>query len=361
MFYHSILRPILFSLPPDPIHSLILSLGALLGRTALGRSATAFVYGYPHSDASVTVDGLHFRTPIMLAAGFDYNARIISILPSVGFGGVEVGSITARASAGNNPPQLMRLPRSKSILVNKGLKNDGVDIIISRICAAKVPDDFVIGVSVARTNDRGSAGEVEGIADYCYSLRRLKESGTGHYYTLNISCPNSFTGELFTSPPALGRLLTAVDALAIDKPLYIKLPISFSWEELRVLIDVARAHRIQGFVIGNLHKDYSLLKVEEREHYGRQGGLSGIPCRANSTELIRKTRAYIGPGMTIIGCGGIFSPEDAEEKLHAGADINQLITGMIYEGPGLMSAIARRYAANLSTSPRYKSPIRRSE
>lgn len=348
MFYRSILKPILFSFPPDPIHSLFLSIGALLGKTAIGRSATALVYGYPHTDASVTVDGLRYRTPIMLAAGFDYNARIISILPSVGFGGVEVGSITARASTGNRSPQLMRLPYSKSILVNKGLKNDGVDAIIPRILAAQVPKNFVIGVSVARTNDRESAGEAEGIADYCYSLKRLKEMGAGDYYTLNISCPNSFTGELFTSPSALDHLLSAIDTLTLSKPVYIKLPIYLSWDELHKLIDVARAHRVQGFVIGNLHKDYSLLKVEERDHYGRYGGLSGVPCRTSSTELIRKTREYIGPEMTIIGCGGIFSPEDAEEKLHAGANINQLITGMIYEGPGLVSTIAREYTKALS-------------
>jgi len=348
VFYRYLLKPILFSFPPDPIHSLFLSIGALLGKTALGRSATALVYGYPHSDASVTVDDLRYRTPIVLAAGFDYNARIISILPSVGFGGVEVGSITARASAGNRNPQLIRLPQSESILVNKGLKNDGVDAVIPRILAAKVPEDFVIGVSVARTNDKESAGEQEGIDDYCYSLKQLSCSGAGAYYTINISCPNSFTGELFTSPSALDHLLSAVDTLTLSRPVYIKLPIYLSWEELHKLIDIARAHRIQGFVIGNLHKDYSLLKVEERDHYGRYGGLSGLPCRTPSTELIRKTREYIGPKMTIIGCGGIFSPEDAEEKLHAGANINQLITGMIYEGPGLMSAIAREYKKALS-------------
>ncbi len=348
MFYRYLLKPILFSFPPDPIHSFFLSVGTLLGRTAIGRNATALAYGYPHTDATVTVDGLRYRTPIVLAAGFDYNARIISILPSVGFGGVEVGSITAKASAGNRSPQLTRLPKSESILVNKGLKNDGVDAVIPRILAARVPEDFVIGVSVARTNDKESAGEQEGIDDYCYSLKQLSRSGAGAYYTINISCPNSFTGELFTSPSALDRLLSAVDTLTLSKPVYIKLPIYLSWEELHKLIDVARTHNIRGFVIGNLHKDDSLLKVEERALYGRYGGISGLPCRTVSTKLIRKTREYIGPTMTIIGCGGIFSPKDAEEKLQAGANINQLITGMIYEGPGLMSDIARKYKKALS-------------
>ena len=341
VFYRHLLRPIFFLFPADYVHTRFLVLGNLLGRSRLGRTAVSLAYGYPHGDARVIVDGLAYHSPVMLSAGFDYNARIISILPSLGFGGVEVGSVTARASAGNKSPQLVRLPRSKSILVNKGLKNDGVDAIIPRILAARIPDDFVIGVSVARTNDSAAADENEGIADYCYSLKALSKAGAGRYYTLNISCPNSFTGELFSTPPALDRLLTVVDVLALARPLYVKLPISLPWEDLRLLVDVIRAHRVAGVIVGNLHKDHALLAEGERSH-GRQGGISGAPCRETSTELIKKIRATVA--FTIIGCGGVFSPEHAREKLRAGADLIQLITGMIYEGPGLIADIARDYA-----------------
>ncbi len=343
MFYRYFLKPILFLFPADFVHERFLVLGSALGSSTVGKKLVSYIYGYPHDDASITVDGLSYHTPVVLAAGFDYKARIISVLPSVGFGGVEVGSVTARASRGNDAPQLIRLPRSRSILVNKGLKNDGVDAIIPRILAAKVPDDFVVGVSVARTNDKESAGEEEGIDDYCYSLRALHKAGAGRYYTLNISCPNSFTGGLFTSAPALERLLTAVDLLALTKPLYIKLPISLPWEELRALVDVIRAHRVSGVIVGNLHKNYALL-AESEQTYCKKGGISGAPCRNTSTELITKIRAYVGSGFTIIGCGGIFSPEHALEKICAGANLTQLITGMIYEGPALLSRIARIYA-----------------
>lgn len=344
MFYRYILKPIFFLVPPDPIHLIFLSIGELLGKTSVGRTATSLVYGYPHTDARVTIDGLTYHSPLMLAAGFDYNARIISILPSVGFGGVEVGSLTARSSKGNRRPQLIRLPKSQGILVNKGLKNDGVDAIIPRILSARVPEDFVIGVSVARTNDKESASEAEGIADYCYSLKKLSDAGAGRYYTINISCPNSFTGELFTSPPALDHLLSAIDALSLSQPVYIKLPISLPWEKVCALIDVACAHRVNGFIIGNLHKDCSLLDPSERDYFKGFGGLSGGPCRTTSTELIQKARAHLGKEKTIIGCGGIFSSDDAAEKMRAGANINQLVTGMIYEGPGLIADIARTYA-----------------
>ncbi len=146
------------------------------------------------------------------------------------------------------------------------------------------------------------------------------------------------------TPERLRQLLTRLDKVAVDKPLYAKMPIGLDWETFRELVDILREHGFSGVIIGNLNKDYASLDHPDEAPAEYRGGLSGKPCREPSTELIRKTRAYVGPDFTIIGCGGILSAEDALEKLDAGADLLQLISGMIFEGPHLMRDIARALA-----------------
>ena len=158
MLYKHVLKPILFLFDPENVHDFFIWTGELLGRFWLTRHLVSFAYGYRVSkkskDISKTVDGINYRTSILLSAGFDYNGRLTKILPYIGFGGEEVGSVTARPCEGNPKPRLTRLPKSKSIIVNKGLRNEGVDKIITRI--KDEHQKFVIGISIARTNDEKS-------------------------------------------------------------------------------------------------------------------------------------------------------------------------------------------------------------
>lgn len=344
MVYEKVLKPLLFSLDPEYVHDLFTDIGEKLGQSRFTRAITSWIYNYRGHNASVTVDGLRYRTPIILSAGFDYNARLTTILPSLAFGGVEVGSITARPCAGNDTPRLTRLPRSRSIIVNKGLRNDGVDVIIDRLKKKERIDNFVIGVSIARTNDRKTNGVESGISDYLTSLQKLNQSGVGDYYTINISCPNAFGGETFAEPARLQLLLSALTTVKTTKPIYIKMPINLPWSDLDALLQVIEPFNINGVIIGNLNKDYSSLKIREEAPTEYRGGLSGSPCFLPSNNLIRKTREKYGRRFTIIGTGGIFSPADAMVKLAAGADLIQLITGMVYRGPSLIKGIAREYA-----------------
>lgn len=206
LLYQFFLKPLLFRLDPKRIHNLLVSRGETLGRHAITRRLVSMVYGYRGPDASVTVNGITYRTPVLLAAGFDYNGRLVRILKSVGFGGVEGGSVTARPNAGNPMPRLTRLVRSKSLLVNKGLRNDGVNRIVQRLLETPHDPDFVVGVSIARTNDEQSASVEAGIDDYRASLERLVTAGVGDFYTVNISCPNVHGGESF---PHLLAMATA--------------------------------------------------------------------------------------------------------------------------------------------------------
>ncbi len=346
MLYKRILKPILFRFDPEVIHDFFTSIGECLGRFALTRLVVRCVYGrYSSLEAS---------SKIYLSAGFDYNGRLTQILSCIGFGGEEVGSVTARPCEGNPKPRLTRLPKSKSIIVNKGLRNEGVDAIIRRLNAkgqklnSGKKSSFVIGISIARTNDEISAKSIQaGINDYVYSFKRLNEEGVGDYYTINISCPNAFGGETFAKPELLAQLLPAImtiqNNVVVDrrKPVYVKMPINIPWEHFAQLLKIIDQNSLDGVVIGNLNKDYSWLDVREEAPKEYVGGLSGKPCTHPSTDLIRKTREVYGNRFTIFGVGGIMSPATAREKFEAGADKIQLITGMIYEGPGLVGRIAR--------------------
>ena len=317
------------------------------------RGLVGLVYGYHGRDISKIVDGITYRTPFLLSAGFDYNGRLSNILSHIGFGGEEVGSVTARACEGNAKPRLTRLLESKSILVNKGLRNEGVDAVIKRLQKRKSrrglaseasPRKFVVGVSIARTNDAQSVPIQAGIEDYVYSFKRLNEEGIGDYYTINISCPNAFGGESFANPDLLERLLSALATVPCSKPVYIKMPINLPWDDFNALLKVIVAHKLKGVVIGNLNKDYSYLDMREEAPVAYKGGLSGKPCTHLSTDLIYKTREVYGKTLTIIGVGGVMSPETAQEKFDAGADLVQLISGMIFEGPGLVKRLCASYS-----------------
>ncbi len=347
--YIHLLKPILFKTDPEFIHNQFVKFGELLGRFSLGRYLIRIIYGYHGPDVSKTVDGITFKTPVLLSAGFDYNGRLSQILPSMGFGGEEVGSVTARPCEGNEKPRLRRLLKNKSIIVYKGLRNDGVIKIIERLKKRiKNKKDFVLGISIAMTNDAGCSNMEDGIIDYYTSLKELAENNIGDFYTINISCPNAFGGENYAEPNRLDKLLTKLRTVKHDKPMYVKMPINVEWAEFKKLVDVILKHKFNGVVIGNLNKNYDELEYRDEAPEKYRGGLSGKPTFKRSTELVRKTREHYGKDITIFGVGGILEPEDAIAKFEAGADLVQLITGMILNGPHLVNEISHAYAKHIN-------------
>ena len=342
--YKHILKPILVRFDPESVHDFFTSAGESFGSHGFSRAVTDAIYGYHGRDISKTVDGITYRTPFLLSAGFDYNGHLSRILPHIGLGGEEIGSVTAQRCEGNTKPRLTRLKQSKSILVNKGLRNDGVDAIIERLKRTPREPGFVLGISIARTNCKETASVESGVADYAYSFRRLNEEGVGDYYTINISCPNAFGGETFATAERLPQLLATLKAIPCYKPVYIKMPINLPWDEFNALLRIIDSHGMNGVVIGNLNKDYDSLDVRSEAPAQYRGGLSGKPCTHPSTDLIAKTRQTYDSRFTIIGVGGVMSPETAMEKFDAGADLVQLISGLIFEGPGLVKKMCAAYA-----------------
>lgn len=329
---------------PETMHSSFVWLGQNIAKTPLILWPLSKIYGIPKSTPEVKFDGLTFKGPVCLAAGFDYNGKLSHCLYSMGFAGEEVGSLTARSCEGNVPPRLTRLINSKSILVYKGLRNDGVDNVIKRLKAKKIPKDFVLGISIAKTNDYLSVELEDGIQDYCYGLEQLVKADLGDFYTINVSCPNVFGGEDFASKEKLDQLLTELKKIKHNKPMYVKLPINKPWEEFSSMLEVVKEHEFNGVVIGNLNKNYEDLSDKNEIPGEYRGGISGRPCQKLSNELIEKTREKYPKDFTIIGCGGVLSPQDAIEKLKLGANLVQLITGMIYNGPHLMREINKEYS-----------------
>jgi dihydroorotate dehydrogenase len=342
--YRRVLKPILFKMHPDTAHEIFITIGEFAGRFGISRWLFGLFYNYRGADISKIIDGIKYRTPILLSAGFDPDGQLTRISPSLSFGGEEIGSITAHASDGNPRPHFTRLIRNKSIVVYKGLRNHGVDALISKLSHTTRVPNFVLGVSIARTNEKSASTVETGIADYVESFKKLNEAGIGDYYAINISCPNAHTGETFTNPKLLAQLLPRLREIKCTKPVYLKMPIHISWEQFSELLAIADKNNINGLIIGNVNKNYNNLKYPEDAPKEFRGGLSGAVCFELSNELIRKTRAEYGARFTIIGVGGIMSADDAMEKFAAGADLIQLISGMIFEGPGLIKSICERYA-----------------
>lgn len=331
--YRHVVKPVFFRMDPERVHDRTVRLGRTLGALAPVRAVMRTLWRYDDPILTSTVAGITFPNTVGLAAGFDKNAQLASVLPDVGFGFAELGSFTGRPCPGNPGTRLWRLPKSESLVVYYGLKNDGADAISARLRG--VSFRFPVGISAAKTNSRDVTGVQEGIDDYVHVIERFR--GIGDYITVNISCPNVYGGEPFTEPDRLDRLLSAVDGVA-DKPVFVKFAVDLSATHLDELIAVARTHRVTGFVCSNLTKDRSNHRIIETE-VPDKGGISGRAVRDLSDGQIRHVYRATGGTMPIIGVGGIFGAEDAYRKIRAGASLVQLITGMIYRGPQLIGEI----------------------
>ncbi|MBT3297756.1 quinone-dependent dihydroorotate dehydrogenase [archaeon] len=340
--YTKILRPIFFKFDPEFVHDLITEVGDLLGKTPLLKDMLDFWFNYQHPMLVQDIKGIRFNNPVGLAAGFDKDARLMNILPHVGFGHQEIGSVTAKPCKGNKKPRMWRLPRYKSIVVYYGLKNPGCQAIAKKLYGKKFK--LTLGISIAKTNCKETADLNVGIEDYYKSFRLLEPFGD--YFTINISCPNAFGGLPFTDKKSFNELLTKLETVHTDKPIFIKMSPDLTDKELNDIIKVCDSHRVDGFVISNLSKKREDLNIPEKEFKAEfskvgPGGLSGNLVRRKSIDMINKVYTKTEGRYIIMGVGGIFSAKDAYEMIKSGASLVQLITGMIYEGPGVIEEINR--------------------
>ena len=340
--YALIGKPLFFLINPEFIHTRFMHAGEMIGSVPLLKRGLRKFFRYPKTKAlNQTIAGIHFTNPVGLSAGYDYEARLTGIMSAVGFGFQSIGTITNEPYQGNSGPMLGRLPKSKSLLVNKGFKNDGSAAVVDKL--ENRTFDIPVGVSIGVTNNPAIDTEDKAIEDILLAFRTFESGEMNHaFYELNISCPNLNTKTDFYDPKSLDRLLAALDKKKISKPVFIKMPIDKSDDETLKLVKVAVTHKIAGVIFGNLQKnrtDIAFDPGEMKQWEGKRGNFSGKPTWKRSNELIELVYAKYGKDLTIIGCGGIFDPQDAYEKILRGASLVQLITGMIYQGPQLITQI----------------------
>lgn len=286
------------------------------------------------------VMGIDFANPFGLSAGLDKNCEMPVLMDSVGFGFETVGSTTSRPCPGNEKPWFHRLPEYDSMMVHVGLANDGSEQVIPRAEHAwHDARSMQVSISIARTNDDKTGDLDEGIEDYCMSMRRA--AGRSAIVEVNISCPNTKAGEPFNeSPEALDRLFTELDKIDRPQPTLVKLPLNKSWAEFKDLLDVLAEHNVQGLSIANLQKDRTGMEIPR----DWEGGLSGSPCYAASNAMIRQTYREYGERFAIAGIGGVFTPQQAYEKIRSGSSLVMFISALMYRGPQQITVLKRGLA-----------------
>lgn len=342
--YRNIIKRILFLFPADSVHTLFLYVGRCLDKYKPVKRFLRSIWRYEDKKLEQTICDLNFSNPIGLSAGFDYNADLVGILPDIGFGFNTVGTLTYESYIGNPAPMLGRLPKSRSLLVNKGFKNEGVKNVLSHM--SKEKSEGVRGVSIGVTNKSYDTYEAM-IDNLIAGFREAELFDNFDFYELNISCPNlrnikQLTGEL-GSPSGLQHALQRINTIGIKRPMFIKMPLERSNQEMSNLIDVIKPFSfVYGLIFSNLVKDRTNKAFDRCEiEKAGVGNFSGKPVESQSNNLIRFAYKLYGERFIIIGTGGVFNAEDAYLKIRSGATLVQLITGMVYQGPQLIGDINR--------------------
>lgn len=342
VLYKGLMRPILFAFDPLAVHEKFADLGGFLGKSNFAKAILKKTFHYQNSALSQKVFGVEFENPVGLAAGFDYDGNLTGVLSELGFGFGTVGTITNMPYEGNTGVQLKRLIKSRSILVDKGFKNMGALKMAGKLKGLSFLAP--VGISIGRTNTSLLKSEKDSISDILSAFQIFEEAGIKNsYYELNISCPNLIHANdniSFYKPKSLDNLLRNLRGQQIKKSIFIKMPISENDKTVLLLLEIAAKHEIDAVIFGNLQRDRTnpAFVQQEVENCGR-GNFSGRPCRNRSNELISLAYKNFGKKLRVIGCGGIFSADDAYGKIRRGASLLQLITGMIFEGPQIASAI----------------------
>lgn len=367
--YKSILRPILFSglkAEPEFLHHQVMQILRWLAEDrksfppSLIRDYFQQTCCLSDERLKQTLWGLSFPNPIGLAAGYDKDGEALSVWSNFGFGFAEVGTVTLEAQPGNPHPRLFRLPRDLAVLNRMGFNNQGAAAMAKRFSlfarekiAQKIPIGINLGKSKVTPLEKAAA-------DYLGSFRLLKE--WGDYFVVNVSSPNT---PGLRSLQESSQLATIFDAIQQEnqgqKPLLVKIAPDLDWEAIAQIIELTKTYQLSGIIATNTTISRDGLKTKIIDKTGKSvkeeaGGISGAPLRQRSTEIIRFIWQQTQGTLTIIGSGGIFTAENAWEKIIAGASLLQVYTGLIYEGPwmirrlneGLLQKLSERGLSNIS-------------
>ena len=342
------IRPLIFLMEPEQAHYSLKRVGVFLGKFWITRKLTSALMNYKHKALNITVDGIDYKNPVGLSAGFDKDGELTKIYPEMGFGLAELGSFTGEICPGNPGKRLFRMIKSKAIVVWYGLNNEGSETISKRL-AGEDFGDLRVGINAANSNLTPEFVLKDSIADYIKTMKLFKD--IGDYYDVNISCPNTQDGEPFVDKKNLDKLLTTINKEIrpiSDKPIYVKLAADMTLDEINIIVDACVEHGMDGVVCTNLakpqfnseHRPEEYPTVDGRLPKGK-GAMSGLPLQRISTNVVRHVYRRTRGKLTIIGVGGIFTAKDAYEKITSGASLLHMITTMIFDGPQNINEINR--------------------
>jgi dihydroorotate dehydrogenase len=342
---YQLARPFLFGLDPEAAHDLTM---ASLARTQC--TPLALAYTQMRVNDPATVAGLTFPNRVGLAAGLDKNARCIDGLGAMGFGFVEVGTVTPLAQPGNPKPRMFRIPEQNALINRLGFNNGGLEAFVANVQRSALFKQMQKGDSAPRmllglNIGKNAATPIENAtSDYLTCLAGVYPYAD--YITVNISSPNTKNLRALQSDEALDGLLGALAARRAEladqhsksKPMFLKIAPDLDSEQIKVIAATLKHHKIDGVIATNT--TLSRAAVQGLKHAEEAGGLSGSPVREASNEVIRQLRKALGKNYPIIGVGGVITAQDAVDKIQAGADLVQIYTGLIYSGPALVKQAA---------------------
>ena len=339
---YALARPFLFGLDAETAHELTLDALARTQRTPL-----AWAYCAGMVEDPVQLAGLRFPNRVGLAAGLDKNARCIDALGSMGFGFVEVGTVTPKGQPGNPKPRMFRLPQAKALINRLGFNNDGLDAFLAHVVQASFRQKGrILGLNIGKN---ASTAIEDAAQDYLTCLDGVYPHAD--YVAVNISSPNTRNLRELQNDAALDALLASLQQRRLqlreqhgrDVPLFVKVAPDLDTTQVQAIAQALQRHGMDGVIATNTTIDRSA--IQGLPHHEETGGLSGTPVYEHSNRVIRQLRQALGKDFPIIGVGGILSAADAVGKIQAGADVVQIYTGLIYQGPGLVQQAARAIKA----------------
>lgn len=344
--YKTLLKPLFFLRKPEEAHHLTVGLTKFIFNLPVVSSVVNSIFELDDPRLEREVFGLKFKNPVGLAAGFDKDAKVIDEMAMLGFGFIEIGTLTPKPQEGNPLPRLFRLPQDESLINRMGFNNGGVLEAVERLKTRK--SDVLVGGNIGKNKVTPNENAVD---DYLFCLEALH--GYVDYFVVNVSSPNTPNLRDLQEKEPLKRLLQAVksanDKKSNPKPILLKIAPDLTDGQLDDIVEIVRETGIAGVIATNTTIDRSKLITPQAEVESiGAGGVSGKVLARRSTEVIRYLHQKSKGEFPIVGVGGIFSAEDAIEKLEAGASLVQVYSGMIYEGPGLIKKIKKGLLAYFS-------------
>lgn len=339
--YKLFIRPFLFSLDPEKAHHFTFKYLKFIHKIPLVPLLIRKIYNVEHPSLHREVFGLHFKNPIGLAAGLDKDAKLYKELANLGFGFIEIGTITPKPQLGNPKKRLFRLIEDQGIINRMGFNNEGVEAAVKRL---KKNTNVLIGGNIGKNK---TTPNEEAVNDYLICFEQL--FNYVDYFVVNVSSPNTPNLRTLQEKEPLKQLLSTLQNTNLthknSKPILLKIAPDLTDEQLSDIIEIVQETHIAGVIATNTTISREGLVSDNQKE---TGGLSGKPLKSRSTEVIRFLSEKSNHAFPIIGVGGIFSETDALEKLEAGASLIQLYTGFIYEGAGLIKRINKQLIANVN-------------